>query len=95
MTKPEDMEEQIIETIDEDGNVIKFELLDIIEFENKEYGLLLPKDENDENDENEVILMRLIKEGEGESEEYVFEAIEDDDEFNKVVAYIDTLDEEE
>lgn len=35
--------------------------------------------------------MRLTKEG----EEYVFEMIEDDEEFNKVVDYIDSLEETE
>ena len=43
--KPEDMEDQLIETIDEDGNVVKFELIDIVELEGKEYGLLLPHEE--------------------------------------------------
>ncbi len=85
----DEIEEQLIETIDEDGNIINFELIDIIEMDGKEYGLLLPKeDENDDSDEEkEVVLMRLTKEG----EEYVFEMIEDDDEFNKVVDYIDSL----
>lgn len=85
----DEIEEQLIETIDEDGNIINFELIDIIEMDGKEYGLLLPKeDENDDSDEEkEVVLMRLTKEG----EEYVFEIIEDDDEFNKVVDYIDSL----
>ncbi len=89
MTRPEELDEQLIETIDEDGNVVNFELLDIIVFEEKEYGLLLPKDEN--TDDNEVVLMRLSKEG----EEYIFEVIEDDDEFNSVVEYIDSLEDDE
>lgn len=88
MTKPEELDEQLIETIDENGNVINFQLLDIIEYEGKEYGLLLPKDES-EVEENEVVLMRLSKEG----EEYIFEVIENDEEFNAVVEYIDTLEE--
>ena len=90
MTKPEDMEDQIIETIDEDGNVVKFELIDLVEFEEKEYGLLLPHDEPSD-DEKEVVLMRLVKDG----EEYSFEMIESDDEFNKVVEFIESLDESE
>ncbi len=86
----EEIEEQMIETIDEDGNVVNFELIDIIEMDGKEYGLLLPKEENENDDPNverEVVLMRLTKEG----EEYIFEMIEDDEEFNKVVDFIDTL----
>ena len=94
MTNHEDMEEQLIETIDEDGNVINFELIDIVQVEDddsikdNEYALLLPVDENgDSDEEKEVVLMKLIKDG----EEYLFEAIEDDEEFDKVVEYINQL----
>ena len=91
MTNHEETEEQLIETIDEEGNVINFELIDIIEMDGQEYGLLLPKDDEESEEDKEVVLMRLTKEG----EEYVFEMIEDDEEFNKVVDYIDTLENSE
>lgn len=78
-------EKQLIETIDDNGEVVNFELFDIIEFEEQEYALLLPADSDDDNDE--VVLMRLTKEG----EDYLFEAIEDDEEFNKVSEYIENL----
>lgn len=78
-------EKQLIETIDEEGNVVNFELFDIVEFEKKEYALLLPAESNNDNDE--VILMRLGKDG----EDYLFEAIEDDEEFEKVSQYIEKL----
>lgn len=95
MTNHEDMEEQLIETVDEDGNVINFELIDIVQVEDdesikdNEYALLLPVDENGEesDEEKEVVLMKLLKDG----EEYIFEAIEDDAEFDKVVEYINIL----
>lgn len=82
-------EKQLIETVDENGNVVNFELFDIVEYEEKEYALLLPAESDDENDE--VVLMRLSKDG----EDYLFEAIEDDEEFNKVSEYIESLDVEE
>lgn len=91
MTNHEEMEEQLIETIDEEGNVINFELIDIIEMEGQEYGLLLPKEDEDSEEEKEAVLMRLTKEG----EEYVFEMIEDDEEFQKVVDYLDTIEDTE
>ncbi|MDD3236784.1 MAG: DUF1292 domain-containing protein [Candidatus Gastranaerophilales bacterium] len=91
MTK-QDENEQIIETLDEEGNVVKFELIDIVEVDEVEYGLLLPIDEfNEKDDDSEVVLMRLKKEG----DEFVFEAIEDDDEFNKIVELIQNMDEED
>lgn len=86
-------ERQLIETIDDNGKVVNFELFDIVEFEEKEYALLLPANSDDDNDE--VVLMHLSKEG----DDYLFETIEDDEEFNKVSEYIenlaDTYDEDE
>ena len=35
-------DDQIIETVTEDGEVVQFKLFDIVEFEEKEYALLLP-----------------------------------------------------
>ena len=81
-------EDQIIETIDENGNLIKFELFDIVEVDEKEYALLLPVDE-EEGDE--VVLMRLSKDG----DDYLFETIDDDDEFEKVAAYVESMEDEE
>jgi len=87
MTKEEKQEEkQLIETVDEEGNLVTFELFDILEFEEKEYALLLPAESEEDNDE--VVLMRLSKDG----EDYLFEAIDDDEEFDKVSEYIENLD---
>ncbi len=81
-------EDQIIETVDENGKVVKFELFDIVEVDEQEYALLLPV-EDEESDE--VVLMRLTKDG----EEYLFETIDDDEEFEKVAQYVENMDEEE
>ncbi len=81
--------EQIIETTDENGNKVTFELLDIVTVEDVEYALLLPTDEKD-SDEGEILVMRLKKEG----EEFSFEVIDDDEEFNKIAEYIEELEDE-
>lgn len=81
-------EDQIIETVDENGNVVKFELFDIVEVDEKEYALLLPVEEEESD---EVVLMRLSKDG----KEYLFETIEDDEEFEKVAEYVENMDDEE
>ncbi len=83
-------ENQLIETIDEEGNVIKFELFDIVEVDNQEYALLLPTDAQ-EGEDDEIVLMRLSKEG----EDYLFETIDDDAEFEKVASYVESLEDEE
>ena len=81
-------EDQNIETVDENGNVVKFELFDIVEVDEKEYALLLPADEEDAD---EVVLMRISKDG----EEYLFETIEDDAEFEKVAECVENMEDEE
>jgi uncharacterized protein YrzB (UPF0473 family) len=81
-------EDQIIETVDENGNLVKFELFDIVEVDEQEYALLLPVGEEEAD---EVVLMRITKDG----EEYLFETIDDDDEFDKVAEYVENMDEEE
>jgi len=84
-----DEEKQLIETVDENGNVIKFELYDIVEVDDQEYALLLDP-EAKESEDAELVLMRLSKDG----EEYIFESIDNDEEFNKVAQYVETMDEE-
>ena len=80
--------EELIETVDEEGNKVTFELLDVVTVEDVEYALLLPKDVKDED--GEILVMRLKKDG----EDFSFEAIEDDEEFNKVAEYIEELEDE-
>lgn len=82
--------EQIIETVDENGNKVSFELLDIVTVDDIEYALLLPSEPSEEDDENEVLVMRLKKDG----DDFSFEAIEDDEEFDKVAQYIEEVEDE-
>ncbi|HSA06668.1 MAG TPA: DUF1292 domain-containing protein [Candidatus Gastranaerophilales bacterium] len=91
---------RIIKTQDENGQIYNFELIDIIEFEEREYGLLVFLDEenkskekeNDEDDDDdEVVVMRLSK----IDDSYTFETIEDDEEFEKIIAYLESESEED
>ncbi len=94
-------ETDIIETTDEEGQVHIFEKISELEIEGQEYALLIYKgnsvDEEaaekseEEGYEEEVVVMKISYEDGQE----VFEAIEDEDEFNKVVAFIDTLEDED
>lgn len=88
MTK-EKNNDQLIETVDENGNVITFELFDIVEVDEQEYALLLPTDA-EAGEDDEIVLMRLTKDG----EDYIFETIDDDAEFEKVASYVETLEDE-
>lgn len=86
-------ENNIIEVTDDDGTVIQCELYDIIEFEEKQYAILVEVDSKEEGEEPELVLMRIIENA--DSDEVFFETIEDDEEFEKVQAYIESLPEED
>lgn len=78
----------IVETISDNGETIKFELIDIVALEEMEYALL----SNPEEDEGEIVIMRLLTDEDGG---YTFESIDDDEEFDKISEYIYSLDEED
>ena len=66
MTDNESVESKIIKTQDKNGEIYSFELIDVVEFNGREYGLLINVDEasesSDEDEEEEVVIMRLNKE---------------------------------
>ena len=87
----QETEQQYVEIYSDDGQIIKCEIYDIVDFEDKTYAMLLPLSE-DENDENsEVIVMEYVEDG----DDGYFQNIEDDTEFRRVCEYIESLDDEE
>lgn len=64
----------IVTLTDEEGQDISFEFLDLIEYENHEYAILLPIEEDEEDDGMVVILE--VKEVDEETEEYL--SVEDE-----------------
>ena len=83
MTEPE---QNFVELRDEDGNLTKCEVYDIVDFEGKTYAMLLPIAEDTEDDP-ELIVLEYLEEG----EECYFQNIDDDDEFDRVCEYIESL----
>ena len=79
-------EQNFVELCDEDGNITKCEVYDIVDFENKTYAMLLPLDEENEEDP-ELIVLEYIEEG----EECFFQNIDDEEEFDRVCEYIESL----
>ena len=65
---------------DEDGNEVKFEFLDLIEYDEEEYVVLLPIEE-DEEESGEVVILKL-EDTESEEESYV--SVDDEETLNKV-----------
>ncbi len=100
----------IIETTDEDGQVHIFEKVDEYEIEGQRYALLIYQgseeeedeteetiaeaegdEEDDEEYDEEVVVMRVVMDG----DDQVYESIDDKDEFDRVVAFIEKIAAEE
>ena len=86
----EEMEPNYVDIQDEDGNVTRCEIYDIVDFEDKTYAMLIPMDEEDE-EEPEMIVLEYVEEG----EEGYFQNIDDEEEFERVCEYIQTLEYED
>ncbi len=91
-----DDESPVIFTTDEEGIEHRFQMIDMIEVEGQLYGLLLylgsqQETEQEEGYEEEVVVMRIVD----ENGEQVFEAIEDEEEFEKVVAFVEQMEDDE
>ena len=87
MSKEE--ESNIVSLTGDEGNEIKCEVFDIIEFENKTYALLIPQDEIEEADEpqEKLIVLEYVEEG----DDCYFQNIEDNEEFDRVCEFVNTL----
>jgi uncharacterized protein YrzB (UPF0473 family) len=84
-------ETTVITMVDDEGAEQDFELLDMLEVDGKQYGIFAPLDEEegaappDEEEEEGILILRVVADGEEEA----YEMIEDEKEFEKVVAVIE------
>ena len=88
MNKDEKMQEQgdeldnVIILNDEDGNEVQFEFLDVIDYNEEEYVVLLPVEEASEEEIGEVVILKVEPTESEEEESYV--GVEDEDTQNAV-----------
>ena len=73
----------IITLNDEDGNEVKFEFLDLIDFENEQYVVLLPVLEEGEEDDGEVVILKL-EDSEEDSDQESYVSVENEETLMKV-----------
>ena len=84
-------ENQIIQAVDDKGQLVLFSVVDIIEFDKKEYALLNNVDKNGKAiEDGDIVVMRIDQKGEAYSLEII-----DDEEFKKVSDYIESIQDEE
>lgn len=71
----------VITITDSDGSDVDFEVLDIIPYNDHEYAVLLPVD--DESDSPEAVILELL-EAEEDNEEDMLQGVEDEEILNAV-----------
>lgn len=82
----DELEQNYVELTDEEGKVTKCEIYDVVDFEEKTYAILMPLEADSEED-GELIVMEYVE----EDEDGFFQNIEDDEEFERVCDYIESL----
>ncbi|MBR3325452.1 MAG: DUF1292 domain-containing protein [Clostridia bacterium] len=75
-------EDSVVILKDEDGNDVKFEFLDLIEYEGENYILLLPAEEVEDENADEVVILKEDSSSQEDEEAYV--SVEDEDTLNKI-----------
>ncbi len=63
----DELDDSVVILNDENGNEIRFEFLDLIEYQGEEYVVLLPEDE----DAEEVVILKVEDTGSSDEEAYV------------------------
>ncbi len=84
-------QEAIITLEGDDGNSYSCQILEIFEFENQEYALLLSLTDPQTGEKNEeqdsIVIMRLTQ----KDEQSIFQTIDNDAEFERVVAHVEDM----
>lgn len=91
MTEEMHEDENICVLVDEEGKEWEFEIVDVFEKDDKRYALLIPANEEANDDEETGIFLRIEQDENGDD---IFEDLEDD-EFDAVSEYYETLLEED
>lgn len=79
----EEEENNIVTLKDEDGNDIQFEFLDFIEYNDDNFVVLLPLDEDSE-DSDEVVILKEDKDAETDDEDEAYVTVDDEEVLNEV-----------
>lgn len=88
MANEELMELETILLPNEDGTEQEYGILDTFSFEDRQYMVICEVEGDTVDDENAELLRYRV-----ENEEIILDSIEDDDEFNRAVAFYATMDE--
>lgn len=77
---------EMIELIDDNNEILRFESLERFEMEGQTYVILAPLDELEGEEDEDVAFVFKVRTEDGEE---IYEDIEDEDEWEKVEAFVD------
>ena len=80
--------DEVVELTDEEGNVYAFELLDIVDYEGREYAILFPCDEPDSD---EVLITEYMDDPD-DPENELYLPVEDEKLMNEVFDFFKKVD---
>ena len=88
MEENERMEKDVISLLDEDGKEHEFEIVDALELEEKRYLALVPLYDESQaeealEDSGELVILRVSEEEDEDGEQYL-DAIDNEEEYNRV-----------
>lgn len=89
-----DENSDLVTLVDEEGHEHQFNLVDVVELEDRRYALMVPigdEKAGEEDEEEEAFIFRLETDEKGED---VLVDIDDDEEFERVCAAFDEVDED-
>ena len=90
---PEELESNIVELTDEEGQTTEFEYLTTIEHKGESYVVLLAPQEEDNEEEGEVVILKIQQDEKGED---TYVSCENDETEQEVFElFMEELDEEE
>ena len=69
---------------DEVGNDVKFEFLDLIQYEGEDYVILLPTEEVEDSEPDEVVILQIEKAAKNANDEETYISVEDENVLNAV-----------
>lgn len=76
--------DNIVVLNDENGEEVRFEFLDLIEYEGEEYVVLLPAEEDENDEAGEVVILKVEDTEDEEEDSYV--SVDDEATLNAVFA---------
>jgi uncharacterized protein YrzB (UPF0473 family) len=87
------MEEQstIVELVDEQDQVVRFDLVMTFDYEGKRYAALLPVDEVENVGDDEVVLLEVVKDKGGENYVSIDNPVLLDEVFNEFIELFDEM----